>query len=143
MLFHDQLSKGEGFTEVVIVAIGSVDYLAVFRVNTKNLTVCPNGKGTRLANTSDTRQVITGIFPDWYFYLGHVASLKTFDALNQAGCIKLTVFLLSSESKLIGVTNLTLSSPHSLDQQRLNTIQFQFLGGGLPYTNCVQPMCLG
>ena len=35
--FRGQLSRGEGITQFVIVAVGSMDYLAVFVVDTESL----------------------------------------------------------------------------------------------------------
>ena len=81
---HSQLSRGEGFTEVVIVAIGMMDYLAIFVIGRKRFGIPRrfDRKTPRLADACDSCKVIASVFALWDVHFCHVTGLKAFDPFD-------------------------------------------------------------
>ena len=65
---RDQLSRDEGFIQFVIVAAGSVNYLAVFVIGSKRFGIPSrfDRKTTSLANTGDPCKITASVFAFWY-----------------------------------------------------------------------------
>ena len=120
-----------------------LDYLAVL-VGFSNLPRFRlNSKPSISTNRRQSTNMRTLIFPFWYRSFDHVARLKPMYSLDGFRTGKCTIFLFAPKSILIRTTHQAFPTSHSLNLQRLHTINIQRLWRCFTNTNRIQPMRFG
>ena len=94
-----------------------MDYLAIFVVGSKRFGRPRrfDRKTASLVNTGGPCKITASVFAFWYANSSNITGLKAFDPLDSTRLSIRLIFCLSSETILIGFTNLPLASPYSLN----------------------------